>query len=227
MARALAVLAGLALTAAVILAYLSAAVFDADGFAARVDEALRSQPVSADVARRLTGAAVRARPDLVAVRPLIETAAQGVVRGEAFRSVARGAARDVHRSVFDRGASTVTLTLTDAGVLLAEALDHVRPDLAGRIPAGLRVRLGGASGTLDRTALRAADVAQAVRRGALLALLAAAGLAVGAVLVSPSRRAGVRRLGVAVAAFAGLAALAAELAPRLAAGTPAGRAVLA
>ena len=57
--------------------------------------------MSAELARRLTDAAIDARPDLVAVRPLVEGVAEGVVRGAAFRSLVRGAARDVHRSVFD------------------------------------------------------------------------------------------------------------------------------
>src|SRR5215213_8415105 len=107
---ALALLAAVAVTVGVLAVYADRSVFDADGFAARTDAALRTDAVSAEVAQRLTDAAIGARPDLVAVRPLVASAADGVVRSAAFRSVVRGAARDVHRSVFDRGAGTVTLT---------------------------------------------------------------------------------------------------------------------
>ena len=71
------------------------------------------------------------------MRPLIAGAAETIVRGAAFRSLARGAARDVHRSVFDRDAATVTLTVADTGVLVTEALARLRPDLARAIPADL------------------------------------------------------------------------------------------
>ena len=127
---ALAVLAAVALTVGVLAIFAQRNVFDADGFADRTEETLRSDAVSAELARRLTDAAIRAQPDLIAVRPLVTGAAEGVVRSAAFRSLVRAAARDVHRSVFDQDANTVTLTLVDAGVLLNEALSHLRPDLA-------------------------------------------------------------------------------------------------
>ena len=118
---------------------------DADGFADRTEQTLQSDAVSAELARRLTDGAMRAQPDLIAVRPLVNSAAEGVVRSAAFRSLVRAAARDVHRSVFDRDATTVTLTIVDAGVLLNEALNHLRPDLARRVPQSLQVTLSGAA----------------------------------------------------------------------------------
>ena len=57
------------------------------------------------------------------------------MRSAAFRSLVRAAARDVHRSVFDRDASTVTLTIVDAGVLLNEA---ITPPAPGPRAAGSR-----------------------------------------------------------------------------------------
>ena len=62
MSRVLALLAGLALTAGVVLVFLNATVFDADGFAARVDASLRDDAVSAQVARRVTDQVLVARP---------------------------------------------------------------------------------------------------------------------------------------------------------------------
>ena len=90
------------------------------------------------------------------------------MRSAAFRSLVRGAARDVHRSVFDRDASTVTLTVADAGVLLAEALSHLRPDLAERLPADLRAGLRGLERRPRRAAVRLAALAERVRDVALL-----------------------------------------------------------
>src|SRR4051812_38319523 len=127
---ALAVLAAVALTAAVVLVFTDRNVFDADGFSGRTEQSLRSDAVTAELARRLTDEAISAQPDLVAVRPLVLGAAEGVVRSSGFRSLVRAAARDVHRSIFDTNANTVTLTVVDAGVLLNEAIGHLRPDLA-------------------------------------------------------------------------------------------------
>jgi hypothetical protein len=223
----LAALTALAVTAAVLSWYADHSVFGADGFADRVDATLQQPAVSAAVAARLTDAAVASRPDLIAVRPLVASLAQALVRGEAFRSLARGAARDVHRSAFDRDATTVTLTLSDAGVLLAEALRHVRPDLAAQVPESVRLRLGGLHGGAASAGLRAAEIAQDVRAAALLSLLAALLLAAGAIAASgPDRRAAVTRLGVCVAAAGALSLAAATLAPGALAATDAGRVAL-
>ncbi len=87
------------------------------------------------------------------------------MRSAAFRSLVRAAARDVHRSVFDRDASTVTLAIADVGVLLNEAIRHLRPDLAGRLPSGLDVTLSGATAQATVDAL---EVAERVRRLAVV-----------------------------------------------------------
>lgn len=219
-----AALAALALTVALVAGYLQQTVFDADGFAGRVDAALRTEAVSADIANRLADAAVRAEPDLIAVRPLVAGAAQGIVRGAAFRSLVRGAARDVHRSVFDRDAGTVTLTVADTGVLLAEAIEHLRPELADSIPAGLQVRVSTAASDAETAAVRAVAFAEQVRAVAVIGLVAFALLAVSAVV--RWRRDGVLRVGVAVAVACGLLALLALLGPRIAGGGPATSALI-
>ncbi|RKQ86146.1 hypothetical protein C8N24_4156 [Solirubrobacter pauli] len=187
---ALAVLAAVALMTAVVAAYADREVFDADAFAAHAEEALRQPAVSAEVARRLTDAAIRAEPDLVAIRPLVVSVAEGVVRSSAFGALVRGAVRDVHRSAFDADATTVTLTVADVGLLLADALDSLRPDLAARIPDTLRVAL------TDRTAgvpLDVAQTAQDVHRLGWIALVVALVLAAAAIAVggaAPRVRAG-------------------------------------
>ncbi len=210
---ALALLAAVALTTGVVAAYADRAVFNSDGFADRTEAALRSGTVSTTVARRLSDAAIGARPDLVAVRPLVQSVAEGVVRSSAFRSLVRGAARDAHRSVFDGDATTVTLTVADTGVLLAEALRHLRPDLARSIPAGLPVRFSAAASDAETAAVRAAALAERVRVIAVVGLVGFALLA--AIAFALWRRAALIPLGVAVAGAAGVTALAAVLAPRV------------
>ncbi|HET6548054.1 MAG TPA: hypothetical protein VFG79_06360 [Solirubrobacter sp.] len=213
-----AALAAAALALAGVLAYADRTVFDADGFAARADAALQAPPVRAAAARRVVGAALQAEPDLVAARPLLEATVDGVVRSDAFRSLARSAVRDVHRSAFDRDARTVTLTVADVGILVAQAAERFSPGVAARIPQGLQARVTGVRGA----ALEVAELAERVRRGAWLALALGVLAATAVVLLSRSRRAGMLRLAAAIAVAAALVGAAAALAPRLAAtGVPA------
>jgi hypothetical protein len=93
---ALAVAAAVALTAAVVLVFTDRNVFDADGFSGRTEQSLRSDAVTAELARRLTDEALTAEPDLVAVRPLVLGAAEGVVRSAGFRSLVGAGPRRLH-----------------------------------------------------------------------------------------------------------------------------------
>ena len=167
---ALAVLAAVALMVSVVAAFATREVFDADRFAARTEQALQTEAVSAEVARRLTDAVITAQPDLVAVRPLVLGAAEGVVRSAAFGAVVRGSVRDLHRSAFDADAGTVTLTVVDAGLLVSEALDRFRPDLATRIPDTVRVTL---TDTADGPPLALVQAAEDVQWLAWIALVVA------------------------------------------------------
>jgi hypothetical protein len=213
----LAILAALATAAGLVLLYAQRSVFDENGFAARADAALQAPAVRDAAARRLAGAAVRAKPDLVAVQPLLESAAGAVAGTPAFRSLAVAAARDVHRAALDRDASSVALVLADAGILVAEAAGHISPDVARRLPEDFEAKLASVRGGFDGAALHAAERADAVRRLWPLALLAAALLATAAVALSRPRRTGVIRVGAALAVVAALLALATVVAPRLAA----------
>ena len=76
-------------------------VFASDGFADRAAATLDAAPVRDAAARRLTDAVVGARPDLVALRPIVELGARAVVGTAQFRSLVRRAALDAHRSAFD------------------------------------------------------------------------------------------------------------------------------
>lgn len=177
---ALAVLAAVALMVSVVAAFATREVFDADGFAARTEQALERPVVRAEVARRLTDAAISSQPDLVAIRPLVMSVAEGVVSSSAFGALVRSAVRDVHRSAFDSNATTVTLTVVDAGMLLAKALDRLRPELAARVPDELRVAV---TDTASGVPLEIAQTAQDVRRVEWIALLAALLLGAAAMIV--------------------------------------------
>ena len=185
--RTLVVLASVVLVLAVIAGYARLAALDSDQFANRATAALRDDSVRALIAQRLTDDVVlRRQGDLLAARPLIESAAAGVVGGRAFTSLFRSAVRDLHRAVFQRDQTTVTLTVADIGTVLAAALRKERPALADRVEAAGRAELFRRR--LDDVSATLADVASRIRELTLILAAAWVVLVVGALAVSPDRR---------------------------------------
>jgi hypothetical protein len=214
---ALAVLAALAIAVGGLFLYAGHALFDSDAFADRVTASLKTAPVRNAAARRLTDAVLGLKPDLVALRPIVELGARGVVASPPFRALVRGAALDSHRAAFDREQDSVTVRVRDAGVLLAGAVRRLRPDAAPRIPPGVTVRVARIKGGVDGFMLSLAEASERARLAGPIALAIGVALALAALLVSQSRRAAVLRLGVAAAAAGALVALGAALLPGAAA----------
>ena len=125
------VLASLAIVLALVAAYARQAAVNSDQFANRATVALRDDSVRSLIAQKLTDEVVlKNQADLIAARPIIESAASEVVGGRAFTNLFRSAVRDLHRALFKRDQNTVTLTIADIGAVLAAALEKVRPELA-------------------------------------------------------------------------------------------------
>jgi hypothetical protein len=201
-ARALVVLASLAIVLALMAAYARQAAVDSDQFANRASAALRDDSVRSLAAQKITDEVVlKNEADLLAARPIIESVASEIVGGRAFTGLFRRAVRDVHRALFKRDRNTVTLTMSDVGTVLAAALEQVRPALARELESTERVELvqrniGSLSATL-------ADIAERVQLLAILLLLLSLGLVAGALFVAADRRQTVVELGVG-AAVAGI-----------------------
>jgi hypothetical protein len=195
------------LVAATFGAYAWRVLFDSERFAERATAALRDPSVRDEIAGRVTDELVRGKPDLLAVRPAVVSAVSGAVGGDAFASLFRGGVRDVHGAVFGRNQDTITLTLLDVGLVVAEALRLLQPELAAeletRAPVALLERdLGDLTGDVTRTAR---DVRVLTFVLALLAVAAAAAV----LAISRDRRGAASRLGIAVA-VAGVLIVAAE-----------------
>jgi hypothetical protein len=203
----LAVLGGLSIAVALIAGYARTAVLDSDQFADRAVSALREPPVREAIAREITEQAVlRASRDLVAIRPLVETAAGAVVSTPAFQSLFRAAVRDLHRTVFTHDRSTATLTIADTGVLLANALERLAPEAAGRLPADFAAQVNAGSDALN--ALDAAVYVDGVEELAWLCAIFAVLLLAGSIALARPRSRGVVQAGVAVAGAGAVVVLA-------------------
>jgi hypothetical protein len=197
-ARALVVLASVALILALVAGYARHAVVNSSQFSNRATVALQNDNVKTLVADKITDDVVlKNQRDLLSARPIIQSVASGIVGSRAFTSLFRSAVRDVHRALFDRDQHTVTLTVSDVGTVLAAALQQLRPSLAKQLEAVGRVEIvkrdvGDASAKVVR-------FADAVRVIALLLSLLSVALIGVAIAISPRRRHTIVELGVATA----------------------------
>jgi hypothetical protein len=181
---------------ALIAGYAQRALFDSDQFAARATATLSNEAVQEQIAIAVTDDVVlRANADLIAARPLIEGIAQQIVGGAAFRSLFRTSVADVHRSIFDRDASTVTLTVANLGIVLREALERLAPQAAERVPERIELLDDDPPEALVSLVQAAQDVELLALALALVALLTLAA----ALALSRERRESIRRGGIGLA----------------------------
>src|SRR5919197_513110 len=178
-ARALVVLASVAMVLAIVAGYARRAVVDSDQFSNRATVALGDPSVRTLIADKITDEVVlKNQSDLLAARPIIQSVASGVVGSSAFTSLFRSAVRDVHRALFDRDENTVTLTVADVGTVLAAALERLRPSLANQVEATGKVEI--VKRDVGDLSSRLVNIADTVRVLALLLAAAALALAAGA-----------------------------------------------
>jgi hypothetical protein len=192
------VLASLLLVLATVAGYARRTLVNSDQFATRAADTLRDSSVRNLIAQRVTDELVlKQNADLLAARPLIESAISNLIGGSAFRSVFIHGVRDVHRAVFDRDENTLTLTLADIGSVAGAALQKFDPKVAAQLERQGRVTLvtrdiGSTAGTLARLGDKVKVLAFVLAGLTLLAAL-------GALLLSPDRRATTFELGLGVA----------------------------
>ena len=161
----LSVLAAIAFATGAVLTYAEHTVFRSDAFADRAAATLDAQPVRDAAARRLTDVVVGVRPDLVALRPIVELGARSVVGTAQFRSLVRRGALEAHRSAFDAHARGVTLQIRDAGLLVADVVERLRPGAAERMPTRAITRVARVKGGIHGFMLRIAERADRRARG--------------------------------------------------------------
>ena len=193
--------------------YADSAVFDSRSFADRAASTLDDRDVRGEIGDRITDTLVKAEPNLLATRPIVQATASGAVGSAAFQGLFHDSIESVHRTLFKRDHDTVLLTLADAGVLVSTSLEQLAPALGRRIPEEVRVKLievsdDGADGLATDLAQRADES----ERTATLATAAAAVLFALAILAAPQRRRAVWRAGIAVAIVGLLVAVAYYLA---------------
>jgi hypothetical protein len=176
--------------------YFDRAVFDSGSFADRAASTLQDESVRSVISEKVSDEVVKSRPDLIGVQPLIGAVADGVVRSPAFGALFRAGVFDLHRSVFDTSQDSVTLAVSDIGVLVIQAVERLQPNAANRIPPGLEAQLVRISDGTEGVVADSLRVAEAVRSLTLIFLALALICLTAGVLFAPDRRVAFRWVGI-------------------------------
>ena len=185
-----------------IVSYAGHVVSNSEQFARRATSTLGNAGMRAVIARRATAQIVSRRSELIAVRPLVESAVDAIVGSSPFQSIFEGAVYDLHRSVFSSGNDTFTLRLADVAVLVQSALRTYAPAVAAKLPAATGDTLTAvARGDFRQLSDAARTINRAHDTGPWLV---AAGLiaSVLAIVLAGERGAAVRRAGLALVVIA-------------------------
>jgi hypothetical protein len=202
---ALGVLGALCLLVADLSTYADRALFDSKSFADRATSTLDDQDVRNEIGERVTDTLIKAAPNLLATRPILQATASGAVASAPFQSLFRDSVEDVHRSLFQRDRDTTVLKVVDAGVLVDSALQQFAPAVAERIPEDVQVKLVKFSDDgPDAIGTDLAQQAENNKRRAFVAWVATVLFFAFAILIAPDRRRGVWRVGIAIAVVGAL-----------------------
>ena len=130
------VVAGAVLAAVGLVAgHLNRELIDGPTFADNVDAIRQDDAVAAELGQAISDQLVRANPDLVAIRPLVETVATQVAGGDLLSRPTRTAAQAAHRALTEGDADSVVLRVADLAAVVTAVLAAVAPE---RAPVTLR-----------------------------------------------------------------------------------------
>lgn len=166
----------------VVAGVLNREVLDPDRFAAHVDAVRTDADVARQVGALLTARLIDEQPDLVAIRPLIEATATGVVASSLLGPVVRGSLAPLYEALVLGEDDPVVLRLADVAAVVVAAVTVLAPDMAVSVPADLDVRLSDiGAGVHSSSVIRPVHLVQVL---SWLAPLLALAVLVGAALLA-------------------------------------------
>jgi hypothetical protein len=162
-------------------------LLDGPTFVANIDQLRRDPAVTAALGAQVADVAIHARPDLVAIEPLVAQISAAAVGSRAAEPVFRLAASQTHQALTTPSGGAVVLRIADFGAVVTAVLRYVSPQAASVIPPSLPVTLSQAGGSGGVMGAVVEYVGLARTLAWLLPLLAIACFTAG-VLVHPRRR---------------------------------------
>lgn len=195
---------------ALLFGYLTRSLFNERSFADRVASSLEDPRFAGYVAEQITDAVIKAKPDLIGLRPILIGVARSVVGTPPFRAAVRRSARLAHRTLMSGSAKNIVLDVRDVSVML-ESVAQMQPGMAKKIPKGLSAALGSL-GQLPggERAAQLARLGRRMRLGSWGTLLLGIALCVVCVRMSAERRRAIVRIGIALAMLGVLLGLVAQ-----------------
>ena len=204
------VLGILLMLAAVLLGYATRSVFNDRAFSERIAASLEDPRVANYVAERIADAAIRAKPDLVGLRPVLVGLARTVVASSPFRAAVRRSARTLHRAIMSGTGTEIVLGVQDLGAML-QSMAATQPALAQKIPPQLSAALGQIQSLpAGARAIRLVRFANRMRVATLALLLVGLALCAAGVWLSGDKRHAILRIGVWLTALGLLLAITAR-----------------
>jgi hypothetical protein len=190
--------------------YAREEIVDSGAFADRAVTAVHQPAIQRVITREITTRLVEpALPDILAARPLVQSAIATVVTSKPFAPVIRLAALHGHRLLFQRGGGNAVFDIADAGTVVSSALKRLAPKLADDLPKRVpAVLLTLRKRSFASQTLRIGDTLRVL--GLVLPLVAAAMFAL-AIGIAPIRRRAVTRSALAVGVIGIAFAVAFEL----------------
>jgi hypothetical protein len=129
-ARVLVVVGAACAALGLVAGHLNRELLDGPTFANHVDEIRRDEEVATAVGRSISEQLVLARPDLVAIRPLVDQVSTQVAGGDLLSGPTRAAAEAAHRALTESDADSIALRIADAGAVVSGVLGAVAPERA-------------------------------------------------------------------------------------------------
>jgi hypothetical protein len=192
------VLAGTLLTlVGIVFLWADDTLYNADHFAATTLEAVKQPVVRTELSRTLVDQAIEIKPDLLAIRPLLETIVETLVTTPFFRKVLALAITDLHRGVIGSGERSYAIDVSNALAVGVGRLRVVNPQLADQIPPDIHtglIEFGKGRFATGATQLL-------VRLHVIMLVLGVAGVVmlIAGIAVAQNRRAAITAIGVALA----------------------------
>jgi hypothetical protein len=127
--RVLVVIGGLLAALSTIAGHVNREVFDGAALAHNVDEIRRDDAVAQQVGIAISDALIRAKPDLVALGPLVQQVSINVAGGDLLSRPVQSGVQAAYSALID-GDDSIVLRLADVGAVVTAVLATVAPDRA-------------------------------------------------------------------------------------------------
>jgi hypothetical protein len=196
--------------ASFLLGYMTRSLFNERAFADRVAASLENPNFAGYVSEQIADAVIKAKPDLVGLRPVLVGVGRGVVSSPPFRAAVRRSARTLHHAVMSGTSTNLVLSVQDIGMLI-ESMAETHPALAHKIPPRLTAALGSIQSIPGgELAARLVRLARRMRVATLGLLLVGMALCAAGVWLSGEKRRAIVRTGMALVVLGLVLAIAAR-----------------